>query len=80
MRVEIDNAIYEDTLNNLILTEGHVTHTKCIYECACGEHNISKVKLNYDVKLPSYEYTYNCGCGNSIKVFVKNVRFEPVKE
>lgn len=67
MRIETKNAIYEDTDNKLIPLYGKA------YGCECGEPTISNMKMNYKVKLPSYEYSFTCCCGNKIKVFVKDI-------
>jgi hypothetical protein len=75
MRVETINAIYEDTFNNLVVKPGVVSR-RLVYECSCGEAGLHNMQLFSIKNSPSYQYSYICGCGNKIKVFVKDVHFK----
>lgn len=76
MRIETDNAIYEDTFNSLIPVLGAATRKNYVYECSCGEKAIHNLQLFSKKDSPAYQYNYICGCGNQIKVFVKDVHYK----
>lgn len=73
MKIETENAIYEDTFNSLVAVFGAVSGAKSVYECSCGEKSIHHMELFSTKDKSSYQYNYICGCGNKIKVYVKDI-------
>lgn len=75
MRIETDNAIYEDTFDSLVAKPG-VVSGRPVYECSCGEVGLHDMQLFPIKNSPSYQYNFTCGCGNRIKIFIKDVHFK----
>jgi hypothetical protein len=71
MRIETPNAIYEDTLNKLVPRVSS-KNTKVTYECSCGEVAIHDMCIVADPNTLLYYYSFTCGCGNKLKVTIKD--------
>ena len=68
MRVETSDAIYEDSFNQLT---PKVSGEKVVYECGCGEKYCYNMEIFSRPGTTAYQYNFTCGCGNRIRVYVK---------
>lgn len=74
MWIETNNTIYEDTLDKLVLVKETGVHGDPVYRCKCGERKTYNLNVYSNIEKPtSRQYVYTCGCGNLIKILIKDI-------